>query len=348
MKTSELSEVLSIFSGVCKKNALTEEYRCLLLSPNSIRGAAPFGVVEASIELPITEPVFVDGEKFISLVKTLPDTELELIARKSSLQWKCGSTKGQFALKSAKKPKELELPSAKEFEAPEGFSEALTLAATSCDSPALVAMGLYGIVVEQTDSGLIGYSSNNRTVSSAVLGPETDLGDPLTLSPDAVRLIALASREEGAVISTGEGLVGVQTENLKLLLRQVAPLKQNVRHTIERFAGEEKKVALQRGPISEFLRRVDILAEQRGQSRITLTIEKGQTLLTFQDGAFASDAGYENEGNEDMEEAAKIDAKDFSGIIGKVDSIIFDHVSDGAVVLASGDGKFRYIIDCAS
>ena len=347
MKTGELSEALFIFSGVSKKNALTEEYRCLLLSPEGIRGAAPFGVVEVFFDMPVEDTVFVDGEKFISLMKTLPDEEVELVAKKTMLQWKCGSSKGQFALRAAKKPAPLKLPTTHSFDIPEGFGEKLQLAATSCDSPALIALGLFGVVVENLeDDTLIGYSSNNRTVSSALLGAGGDLGgSTLTLSPEAVRILSLASRAEGAVLATGDGLVGVRSPKMQILLRQVAPLKQDLRSTITRFESSERKVSLQRAPISEFLRRVSILAEDRGQSRITIGIEDGSTTLAFKDGTASSDFVYESEDAGDLKEEVRLDSRDFASIIGKVDALVFDHVGDGAAVLESADGKFRYIMD---
>lgn len=346
MKTSELSEVLSIFSKVCRRSAMTDEYRCLLLSPTGIRGAAPFGVVEADIELPIREPAYVDGEKFIALIKTFVADEVELDAKKTSLHWSCGSARGQFGLRAVKPPPLIKLPSEERLDLSEEFGDALSLAATSCDSPALLAMGLYGVVLEPIGEDLVAYASNNRTVSSAVLGAADSFSSNLTLSPDAVRLLVLASREEGAVLSAEESLIGVEAPRLRLLLRQVAPLKQDVRSTVTKFTKSEKSVALQRGPISEFLRRVSVLTEDRGQSRVRLTVQKNRTLLEFQNGSYSSEGWCENEGA-DFSASADIDLMDFSAIVGKVDHIVFDYVDSGIVVLTGSEGRFRYMIDCS-
>lgn len=344
MKASDLADALSIYSGVCRKSAVTEEYRCLLLSPNSIRGCAPFGIVETKFDLPISEPVYVEGEKLIGLVKTLPDQEIELKATKSSLQWKCGSSKGQFSLRGTKPPSDIQLPTEITFEAPEGFGDNLLLAATSCDSPALVSLGLFGIVLEGSEEGIVAYSSNNRTISRALPGPGIDLDAHVTLSPDSVKLVALATRDSGTILSIGESLLGVETSNRKMLLRQVAPLKTNIGDVLGRFKETNKVVPLQSKPVSEFLRRVQILSDSKGALRVQVEVKDDQTFFRFSDSGFENEISYENEDVEEFEAIANLDARDFSSIVSKVDSIAFDYVDKGAMILLS-EGGFRYILD---
>lgn len=350
MLTTEFSKRLAPFSLLIAKNAMAPSYKALGLSAKSVRGCAAFGVMEIDVDLPLSDDtVYVNAEEFIQVMKSLPDADLAFQVKDNALIWSCDRARGQLALMSDK----IEIPTIPDAlyekttaEVGEAFGDALNLAALAAGSTALLSIGLYGVSLVNDDR-LEGYASDNKTVSTASLGPHVDEApDTATLSPQALALVS-AIVKDGSLFGFDEQAAYCVTETTRLAVNQVAPLKHDLKALMGRYAEEEIVAELNRDVIAQFIKRADALAEDKGHAEVSISIEKGAAKLAFQGGKSSSEEFYLVEGSKDISVApVRIEARRMARALAHATDLIFDYAQGGnakALVLR-GDNGFRFVL----
>jgi len=347
VKAAELFKLLAPFQKMVDKKAMVASYRALMLTNDYVRGNAPFGIMEIEVDLNLGRDINIDGEEFLSVIKSLPNAELELSVKDTKLVWECGHAKGQLALMGdnieiPELPDEIE----PDDELEEGFSEALIRGSLSAGGAHLLSAGLFGAVIANTDDGLYIYGSDDPTVSSARLG-DTLPGsvERCALSPEAITMLGLIANEGGALLAFDEKVVYCNTETTRLVLNQISPPKHDVKELAENFTGPwETTALLDHDTISTFIKRAEALSTDGNSPFVAISIENGQARLAFESGKNSSEEYYIVEGGSDISVAPiVVEAKRMSKALSFATHLVFDHAEDDALVL-SGENEFLFVI----
>lgn len=347
MLVTELNQKLDCFGMLINPKALSINYRALQLSPTHARACSAFGALETEIDLGLDKEIYIDGSAFLQVIKSLPSAQLELSVSDQSLNWKCGAARGQLALLSdtieIARP---ELPKrALLAEVGDNFGKALELAALACGSTALLSIGLYGILLDN-ESALVGFASDNSTMSSARLGDKIkNAPEKCYLSPDAARLVSmLASKNKTRIFIEGEASLYVVAAGTKLVVKQVPPLKFDIKSGISAFREQQLKIDLNRDVVSSFIRRAEALAEEKGKATVAISVEDGAVKLSFAEGKSSSEEYYLAEGGpKGSVGPITVDSRRLARALSNAASVIFDYVSKEVLVLR-GANDFVFVI----
>ena len=205
MLGTELYDRLTPFRLLSLKNALLPRYDSIVLTANLARGAAPKGWMEVEIELDgLGDPeLFVDTFWLLDLLRDLPAEEFHLHAVGTGFIWSCGRSHGQFPNDDIDYAPNIDWPANDpEFEVGEGFAKGLKLGALACKSMAMNTLNLYGVLLDNAETGLRAYSCDDRTLSSASLCARIpDSPATATLEPDTIPLLITVSAKRYAKIS---------------------------------------------------------------------------------------------------------------------------------------------------
>lgn len=348
MLAPELTKKLAPFAAIVNSRALSVNYRAIRLSPKFVNACAAYGALESEIETGLDKEIFVDGESFLQVLKSLPSSEFEMhISNEQTLSWKCGPARGQLALLNEKvevvRP---EWEEKTEFTPISStFGKSLELSSLSCGSTALLSVGLYGILL-YNEGSFTGYSSDDNTMSSAKLGAKID-GAPAAccLTPDGAKLVSmLASQENSKVAIDGKNSVFVATPDTKLVVKQIPTLKYDIKKAILQYQSQEIKIDLNRDVISKFIRRAEALAEDRGQTSVSISVDNGNVCLAFAEGKSSSEEYYLAEGGPSCNVSPiAVDSRRISKALAHASSVIFDYASKGILTLR-GPEEFLFIV----
>src|SRR5215471_12512573 len=89
MQASDLYAQLRPFTLLSHEKLLAPGYRSLHITPRSVRGYSPFGVMEVECALGIEGEAHVDTARFLQVLSTAPAGDFELILEGNKLQWHC-------------------------------------------------------------------------------------------------------------------------------------------------------------------------------------------------------------------------------------------------------------------
>jgi hypothetical protein len=348
MKIQELNTKLAPFGQLVNRHALSVNYRALHLAPNFIRGCSMFGTMETEFPTGLTEEVFVDGDAFIQLCRSLRGEEIELRTASGVLYWTTGKqAKGQVAALGEKVaiPAPVWPADLKMHEVTADFGRALDLGGIACGSTALLSLGLFGVHVENAQPGVMAYASDNSTMSTARLGDQIpDSPEAFVLSPEACGLVTTLAAHGRFSFCFDDTTVYGQTPDTRLMVKQVPPLKVPLRGQVDKYLGDEIKLDLDRETIAAFIRRSEALAEERGKAAVSLSVEGGQVKLSFAEGRSSSEEYCLASGSPEVSvDAIVIDARRLGRALQHSAHIVFDYADQGALVLR-GERGFAFVI----
>lgn len=344
----DIRDLLAPFKQLLHKGALSATYKSLLLGTDAVRGVGPNGALKVRMTLGLEDDVVVDASPFLALCDSLPDDkELVLKVDEGALGWSCGRAKGRIALASLE-PSRIAEPVTTKFKGrwapPEDFSLALRLGALSCDAAALSSVGMHGLALYcDEESGTLTCASSDNVTITAVTIPAAGLQagmEPVYLAPDAGALLAGVLSPKGKLwVREGE-VIYTDDEGLWLTLKQVAPLKQNLRDFIEdKFGSREQVASIPSESIGAFVKRVAVLSEQKRKTRVRLRAAKKKLYMEFFDSLAAGEEYFMLEGLVlPGELSIEVDAGHMARAMQHADRVVFDHFGAGVLVFLGGEG----------
>lgn len=353
MLASELNAILAPFAGLANKHALSNVYRALYITPEHIRGCAPWGVLEAAAELGVSAPFWIDAAHFIAVARSLPEDHVELELKGGGLAWACGMSDGKLALLGELKFPETSwkpLGATDLWEPPKSFLEALQLGSISCGAMSMASAGVYGTVIDNTDATMCITSSDNVTVALCeACEANPQFPESTVLIPDALELLVaiLKTKSKGpARMDIAEKTIFVGIGPYKLMLKPASKLKHNLRRLIDNFSAHETVVEIPRERLAAFIRQAAALAEAKQHTYVTLRVVDGAMSLSFAEGAASSDEYYLAEalaGIPALPEI-KLDAGRVARVLAHADKIVLDHIDRGVLVFRGENPVFEYMI----
>jgi hypothetical protein len=350
VKADELYRQLSLFTKLTQKQALTASYRALAFGVDYVRACGLFGQMESFLELGLGAEAFVDCEDFLQLLRSLPAAEFKAELVEGALHWSCGAATGHLTLMAGDR-EQIVVPSPVfNGMAPEGmiaaqFGEGLELGALSCGSSTVRLLGLQGVQISNSNGRSYARATDNTTLSSCCLGPELDGSDTITLLPEAIELLAaLIKRDGDAMMAHDDSSVFCVTENTRLLLYQVPPLRTNVGEILSRFTTAEVRQRLNHEAVAAFLKRAMALSEGGGHAMVEISVDEGRTRLSFNEIGSSSQEYYPaDDGPRVTVPAIRLEASRLAKALAHADELVFDYAAQN-VLLLRGDNEFTYAI----
>lgn len=352
MQASDLYQQLRPFTLLAREKLLSPSYKALHITPTSVRGHSPFGVMEVEAALGIDTEAYVDTARFLQVLSTAPAGDFRLQIEDNRLSWYCADPSeakryemtGYFALLSG----DIAIPAlpwdgrGEMIPVPETFGKGLQLAALGCGSQAYISVGLYGVVIENEPEGLFAYASDNSAIASCRLADRSDaFADRITLAPDALGLLAEVSKGETA-ISITEDTIYCQTPTTKVVIRRKADLKSDLRQIANDLRGQQRSLPIDRESLASFVRRVDALAEDKTKARMSMSVEEGATRLYYEDALSFSAEYYLVQSEEPFDvPPVQLEPRRIFRALGAADRVVFDYVDRHAIVFR-GPNEFLF------
>jgi hypothetical protein len=344
MRANELAKLLAPFSRIINKTAPSPVYRSLFLSNDVIRGCAAFGTLEIDAELDIgKKPVYIDGDTFIQVIRSLPPADLKMSIKDGALFWECERAKGKLALLG----EGIEIPAIETdygdnlLEIGEDFGKALEVGSLSAGGANMMSVGMYGITFSNEDDFCV-YASDDATASSAQLDDHVEgMPDEATLSPEACSV--LQSIVGDGSLAFDDKTIYYQESGKRLLLRQIAPLKKDIKGLMSNFDTAELSAPLDQGIVSTFIRRAEALAESG--AFVSISVEDGQAKLSFESGKSSSDEFYLIEGGDDINvKPITLQARRMSRALAHSSHMVFDYAANRNALMLIGEHDFKFVI----
>jgi hypothetical protein len=345
MQASELYQQLRPFTLLSHEKLLAPGYKSLHITPRSVRGYSPFGVMEVECNLGIAGEAHVDTSRFLQVLSTAPAGDFELRLENNKLEWHCADPgenrryemMGYFAVSSSS---DIAIPAlpweghGAMVPVEEPFSRGLQLAALGCGSQAYISLGLYGVVLENEDDGLYAYASDNNAIAACRLAdPSADWADRITLAPDALGLLADVSRAKDTSLSITADSIYCQTPTTKLVIRRKADLKSDLRQIAAGIRGTARALPIDRESLTGFIRRIEALAEDRSKARMSIEVQEGATVLNYEDSISFSAEYYLVQSDEPFDiPPIQLEPRRIFTALGAADRVVFDYVDRHALV----------------
>ena len=354
MKSSDLADILSPFSQLANKHALSNIYKTLEVAPDSIRGCAPWGILTAFVDLDIAEPFWIDAASFIAVIKSLPNDDLSLSIKSGGLHWECGSAEGKLALVG-----KTEIPDAdwailgkRLYNPDKAFIQALELGSLSCGPESMSSAGVYGVIIHKTDDGLFIESSDNVTMAYCDAGLHERMAEwpeKTTLKPDAMAMlvnILKQKSEKPPRLDIQEGAIYARAGAFRLLLRPSTPLKHDILALCLNYAAREAAAKVPAESLARFVRRSAALAESKQHTFVKLKATDGALALSFAEGSATTDEYYLAKDIEGIPELPEIrlDAVRMARALTQADRMALDHIENGVLVFFCEKPAFSYLI----
>lgn len=349
MKAADLARALAPFKLLASRAAMQPQHRSLQITPEVVRGASSFGLLEQRLALGNTEEFCVDAATFLAVVDSLPGSgEVELTAVNNVVHWRCGQAKGKLAQVAVEAmPTIPERRRRRGWKVPAEFARNLSLGALSCHTPALSAVGMYGVVIRQRPDGCDICASDDTTVSASQWQHEI-AGAPATMTfiPDAIDLLAqVIDRDGQGVIECEDDGLWYRDDNRRCLIRQVPPLSKDIGEVRDKYRAEAVPVELPKEPVRAFIRRATALAESKRHTYVDFGVVEGRLMLAFEEGTAQAEEYYlVDDPNLPDLEPVKLNALRVARALGHASYIALDYAKQGVVVLRHDDPDFTYLV----
>lgn len=338
--------VLSAFQYLCQKNSISSTYRTLHLDTDKIRACSAFGIMEVDCQLGIDKSCYVDAISFISLIKSLPNQELEINVKDTVLSYKCGQARGQLGTKEEVEIPVISFPKDAKFEkmSPD-FQDKMELGTLACGKSALMSIGLYGILLDNqndlvassTDDASMSYCKVNGNISSAPY--------QMYLSPDSILVLENIKHKDGVFFAADENSIFCKTANTKLVLKQIPPMKHDLNGMISKFLEYEHSVTLNKDVISSFIKRAVALSEEKGSTTVSLSVKDKTTRLSFEEKLASSEEYYLTEDAPAIEvDPIHIESGKLAKALSYSDKIVFDYAKKNVLVFRGEKDEFAFIV----
>ena len=352
MLSRALADVLAPFAMMANKNAMKEIYRCLQIEPHMLRAVAPYGILEAYIDIGIPVTTFVDTLQFHQVIKSLPAGHDVLFDVKGgAVTWECDTAEGRIAMLPPQTLPEIDQSAIMAGIAPsEAFLDALELGALSCGGMSSQTLGAYGIVFDNSGDEFVVMSTDNVTLSTCMAWKERkpQFPDKLTLHPNAVDLLreVAKGKPEDVLVDFGHESVRCVNKKFNLTLKPAPALKHDLRSIAERMNSRSVLIPIPHERMQGFIRRVAALAETKQTTNVTLRIADGAMALSFAEGVSTSDEYYITK---DLDAKGTfpditLDAQRVSRALQHSTHLVFDHLKDKVLLLVGDNPPFTYMI----
>ena len=338
MKADDIYSSLEPFRLLSRKG-LSPIYRVLHCTPEKVSGCATFGQMEIEIDMGLSEPIFVYTDNFLALLRSLPAQEVTFTCVGHALEWECGKAKGKISC-----VEDIEMPSFEWKQPHTALAKDFAKRLDSIDlglSSTLLSVGVYGFTFENGHD-LRAYCSDTISIASVKLA-ETIAKSPdkLTLNPEAVKLLMKMIRNEPKIIFDDTS-VYLETDDAKLILKQIPKLKHDIKALASDFTEHKITAPLNSDVIGAFMRRADALAEDKNNTHIFISLDKGAVALRFEDERSMSEESYEAETNV-VTKPVKVQVSALVKALPYASEMVFDYAEKGVFVLR-GDNDFFYAI----
>lgn len=352
MIASHLAGLMAPFAQLANKHALSDLYKCIEIAPEGIFGCSQYGIMDANIRLGIPEKIWLDAIIFHSVLKSLPDKEeVKFELKGGALEWECGMSTGKLALMGAQKVPQIEgsdaLPQGEPWTPTDAFIDALDLGALSCGSVGMASAGVYGIVLDnRADFSVL--SSDDVTISICKAGDKVkSFPEQITFSPDAIAMLCRVLNGDGkeAMLSIGQNALYCVNKAFRLFLRPIPPIKHDLRAHAANFAEADTVAAIPHDRLAAFIKRATALAENKGQTYVTLAAAEGALSLSFAEGASSSDEYYlVDKLDIPALPEIKLDAARVARVLAHSDEIVLDHIERRVLLLRGKTPPFTYMV----
>lgn len=353
MLSNELAAILAPFAQMANRNALSAAYKTLEISPAHIRGASPWGILDAAVETGIGETFWIDAISFINVVKSLPKEEISFTIKGGALHWDCGLAEGKLGLPGA----EIAIPNAdwktskKKSRSPDKqFIQALSLGSLSCGPESMMTAGLHGVVIDNAGAEMAIVSSDDVTMSMAIAGESNPLlPEKTALKPEAADMLQtiLAIKAGEPSLYMDEKSVFASNDIYRLMLRPAPAFRVDIAGMVGNYADRQVMADIPRDRVAAFIRRATALAENKQHTFVTLSAINGGLALAFAEGAATSDEVYVID---DLPEVGdlpdiQLDAMRIARVLAHTSRICLDYIDRGVIAFCGDDPKFDYLVN---
>lgn len=363
MRSKVLSNYLAPFAALTNRHALSNVYKTLVLSPTGIRGCAPWGILEADVDLTgagIEKEIWVDAQHLISVVKTLPADDVTFTVANNAINYECGIRKGNLALVA-----EVDIPTAdwkvlnkKGVLRPDKtFAPSIELGSLSTGPQSMASAGVFGVSFDKTEEGFFVTTSDNVTMSMCLVA-ETDAvpenwPDRLTLAPEAaamlVTILDQRSDKKPAYLDMSAKAVFAEANSFRLMVTPAPLMKQNILKMCLDFLSADFMVEVPTETINKFVICVGGLAESKQHAQVTLSVDKDGLKLSFEEGANNTEDTYKLAKLKLDREFApvRLDAGRMARVLAHAHHIALDHLDKNVLAFVNDKTNFSYLISGA-
>ena len=372
MKSTELTLLLAPFAALANRHAMSPIYKALEISPETIRGCSPWGILEVDAEIGTTETFWVDAAQLVGAVKGLPAAEVVFIQTATTLSWTCDNAQGKIALLG-----KLDIPT-HDWEGPQtdvpnidsAFPEALKRGGLSASrdigmsSAGITGVALTWVPNEADPNGEYGtlYIASSDNVTMSVSSAELNGGTwpaNIVISTEAAMMLGtilrMSAGSSGAWMEIHEKMILAYADAFRLMIRAAPPMQHDILASTLNYPHDEIVTKLPSDVVKRFVTQAAALAEAKAHTHVKFAATNGALRLSFVEGTITSDEQYklaELTLSQEFPEV-RLDAGRLARALDIADKLAFDTFDKGVLTLFTNGDKekkqppFSYLINGA-
>ena len=196
-------------------------------------------------------------------------------------------------------------------------------------------------------------ASDNISVSAAFCGAKiAEAPDLMTFTPDALELLrcCIMYGDDVCQLTFNEKGCNVSTGPLRATIKQVPPLKHDLRAIVDAYSSSDVISPIPRDRIAAFIKRAAAIAEAKRMAVVTLGGSEGRLTLSFEEGSASSEEYYLVEDVKIPDIAPlQIDSARLARALAYIDHVVLDHADRSVLVLqnipaSDDDVLFSYLL----
>jgi hypothetical protein len=356
MLASTLSDLLKPFEVASKVRSLDPRHSKLMLDKQGLHYESLKTVIHAWAPLGVKDPVGVDVYAFLELFrnKNPGNEEISFLVEGTKMEWSYGKVYGRIVVSPPHEiPLAPEVPEKDFVPASPELGRALDLGGSSNSNIALRTVGLYGVQILSTKTETWCLSSDNRTISAAILPLYLKQArQPISVGPEELEfLVYLCSR--GGRLAFLPSAILYEDQGISALIKLKEPIQHDLLGIVNRYRTQPKKIVpLDKEVVQTFVRKVSHLSTLKYRTPVDLYVAEGKVLLAFEDERLSVEEFYEvtkERIESDVEFHVTICSASFgsSGTPGQAiaacDEMIADYADQKVLVFRSADDAFYYL-----
>jgi len=342
-------------------------YKALEVTPDTVRGCSPWGILEVDVKIGTKETFWVDALQFVGVLKTLPAGDVTFTQSGSTLSWSCQRAQGKLALLGKLDIPTQEWEKLEEKNIDADFLAALQLGSLSASRDiGMSSAGVTGVAITYMqepldDRNIFIASSDNVTMSiaSTLVVGEAHWPDTIVIGAEAASMLGTvlgtSARSSGAILDIQEKAIFAYADGgrYRLMVRAALPMQHNILELSLNYPKEEIVTALPSDVVKRFVARAATLAEAKAHTHVKIAAASGGLRLSFAEGTVMSDEDYQIADlvlKENFPEV-KLDASRLARALGYADMLALDAFDKGVLTLFTSKERkgpeFSYLINGA-
>jgi hypothetical protein len=348
MKTDTLASAIKLISKITHPSSIVPLYRSVEIGSERARACSEAGNIEITIgETGLEQPALLDFTAVQGVLNSLPQSaEMYLSRQGNCVLWETDFASGSWKTVHQEHRIPILTHYTHPWKPPRDFASAVVAAALAVEGATLSA-GMYGLLIERTESGLQLLSCNSTSLA-AVTVPVADFpAGKITLRPPVPAvLVGILCAHQDITLDVTDGQICVQGDWITAQLPISPQLEHDLFAIADGYSRVRSVVKISRMALVRALKRAISLTPRNERSMVELSLDAGTLVVRHKTTGSSGETVILAEGIDPSTKFLPVEFQTEQLLIPiqHIDSVCLDYLPQRRLVLLGESPDFRFIV----